>query len=179
MRVRGLARAVAELRQTGRAELLEELELVTRISERVADVFTQTGLELTADSIEPLQLVRYQPSEVFTPHHDYHEPGPDGKLGSSVQGEQRAFTVLLFGATLPADAGGETHFPHLGLAVTPRKGDALVWANVDNDGVPNPRSLHEGRPPADGHEKLAVNVWVADRPFNLGGSMDKAVWMGK
>ena len=95
---------------------------------------------------------------MFTPHHDYHEPDrATGKLGSSVQGEQRAFTVLFFGATLPADAGGETHFPHLKLAVSPRKGDALVWANVDADGEPNPRSLHEGRPPKDGHQKVAVN----------------------
>ena len=169
---------IAELETAGRQDLIEELDLVTRITERVSDVFTQTGLELTKASIEPLQLVRYQASEVFTPHHDYHEPGPDGKLGSSVQGEQRAFTVLLFGSTLPADAGGETHFPHLGLAVTPRKGDAIVWANVDGDGEINPRSLHEGRPPADGFAKVAVNVWIADKPFAVDGRMDNAVRMG-
>ena len=143
------------------AALLGELALVTRLTERVADLFTATGMELSSRHIEPLQLVRYQPSETFMPHHDYHEPGPDGSLGSSVQGEQRAFTVLLFGATMPAEAGGETHFPHLGVEVTPRKGDALVWANVDGEGAPNPRSLHEGRPPSSG-EKVAVNVWVAE-----------------
>ena len=125
------------------------------------------GLDIDSSYIEPLQLVKYDPSETFMPHHDYHEPGPDGKLGSSVQGEQRAFTCLLFGSTLPADGGGETHFPHLGVAVTPRRGDALIWANVDGDGVPNPRSLHEGRPPLGG-EKVAVNVWIADKPFDVG-----------
>lgn len=75
------------------------------------------------------------------------------------------------------DAGGETHFPHLGVRVTPRLGDALVWANVDGDGQPNPRSLHEGRPPKEG-EKIAVNVWIADQPFDLQGGMDKAVRSG-
>ena len=50
-------------------------------------------------------------TELFAPHHDYHEPDATGKLGSSVQGEQRAFTVLLLGATLPEGAGGETNFP--------------------------------------------------------------------
>lgn len=155
------------------ADLLEELALVTRLTGRVADLFTQTGLEISSHYIEPLQLVRYDPTELFSPHCDYHET-PE----SSVQGEQRAFTVLFFGATLPSDAGGETHFPELNVSVSPRKGDALVWANVDSDGDPEPRSLHEGRAPADGYTKIAVNCWVADRPFDLGSTMDKAVRMG-
>ena len=32
----------------------------------------------------------------------------DGSLGSSVQGEQRAFTVLLLGSTLRPEEGGAT-----------------------------------------------------------------------
>lgn len=163
----------------GGERLVAELELVSRLTARVAELFTQTGMELRDDFIEPLQLVRYAPTEVFQPHHDYHDPGPDGKLGSSVQGEQRAFTVLLLGATLPPEGGGETNFPHLGVAVSPRKGDAIVWANVDGDGAPNPRSLHEGRPPADGFEKVAINCWVADRQFDLGRGMEKAVRSGE
>jgi len=101
-------------------------------------------------------------------------PKPRPK-GSSVQGEQRAFTVLLFGGTLPPDAGGETHFPELGVMVSPRLGDALIWSNVDETGAPNPRSLHEGRRPADGYDKVAVNVWVADREFQPGADMARAV----
>jgi len=144
-----------EIRTSGgerAAALLEELTLVANLSARVAALFSATGMELTADYIEPLQLVRYLPSETFRPHHDYHEPDASGALGSAVQGEQRAFTVLLFGSSLPGGAGGETHFPHLEVAVTPRKGDAIVWANVDETGAPNPRSLHEGRPPVDGEK---------------------------
>ena len=165
-----------ELRATGEraAGLLEELALVSNLTSRVAELFTQTGMELSNRFIEPLQLVRYQPSELFSPHHDYHEPAADGSLGSSVQGEQRAFTVLFFGATLPPGDGGETHFPHLKLKVSPTLGDAIVWSNVDEEGAPNPRSLHEGRPPARG-EKVAVNCWIADREFDLKGGMQKAV----
>lgn len=167
-----------ELKAAGRDDLIEELDLVSKLTKRIASLFTQTGLELTDESIEPLQLVRYQSTELFSPHHDFHEYDSDGKLGSSLQGEQRQFTVLLFGSTLAADAGGETHFPQLKLAVSPRKGDALVWANVDAEGQPNPRSLHEGRPPTEGHEKVAVNCWVADQKFSVAGRMDNAVRMG-
>lgn len=71
------------------------------------------------------------------------------------------------------DAGGETHFPLLNVSVTPRKGDALVWANIDGEGVPNKRSLHEGRPPTSG-EKIAVNVWIADKAFDLRRGMESA-----
>ena len=68
--------------------LLEELQLVERLTARVASLFTATGMELTANYIEPLQLVRYKASEHFGPHHDYHELNSQGQLGSSVQGER-------------------------------------------------------------------------------------------
>ena len=72
---------------------------------------------------------------------------------------------------------GETHFPYLNTSITPRLGDGLVWSNVNAEGAPNERSLHEGRPPVDG-EKIAINVWVADKPFSVGAGMDRAVRTG-
>ena len=146
--------------------LIEELELVERLLQRIAALFTASGMELTPQQIEPLQLVRYRDQSLFGPHHDYHEPGADGSLASSVQGEQRAFTLLVFGSTNEAGTGGETHFPHLQLKVSPRAGDAIAWANVDAEGAPNPLSLHEGLPPAPGEEKVVINVWIADRSFS-------------
>jgi len=155
--------------------LIDELDLVSHLMHRVAALFSATGMEVSARHIEPLQLVRYAATERFGPHHDYHEYNADGKLGSSVQGEQRAFTVLVFGATLGPDAGGETYFPNLDVSVAPRLGDALVWANVGADGAPNPRSLHEGRPPAAGNGKLAINVWVCDREFTTSETLERVV----
>ena len=159
-------------------DLLAELDLVSKLTSRVAALFTATGLEISLNYIEPLQLVRYASTEHFGPHHDYHEVGPDGRLGSSVQGEQRAFTVLIFGSTLGPDDGGETHFPRLDLSVSPRLGDAIVWANVGADGAPNPRSLHQGRPPVAGVQKIAINCWVADREFSSEQRLDGAVRTG-
>lgn len=89
-------------------------------------------------------------------------------------GEQRAFTLLLFGSSLAQTDGGETHFPELGLSVWPRAGDAVAWSNVHQDGSPNPRSLHEGRPPT-AKEKVAVNVWISDTPFSQEAGLGRAV----
>ena len=150
------------------AALLEELSLVTRLSTRVAELFSATGMPLSARHIEPLQLVRYKAGELFGPHHDYHATGE-----SSVQGEQRVMTVLVFGSTLAPEDGGETDFPHLGVSVSPRAGDAVAWMNVDMEGEPEDRSPHQGKPPLRG-EKVAINVWVADQPFDV-GNMGSAV----
>ena len=149
-------------------ELLEELELAGNITERVAALLTAAGLETASSNIEPLQLVRYKAGELFGPHHDYHATGE-----SSVQGEQRVMTVLVFGSTLAPEDGGETDFPHLGVSVSPRAGDAVAWMNVDMEGEPEDRSLHQGKPPLRG-EKVAINVWIADQPFDL-GEMGSAV----
>lgn len=161
--------ALRERLHEQRPGYVEELELVERITGRVAALFSAAGMEMSASQIEPLQLVRYRDAAFFGPHHDYHAVGADGTLGSSVQGEQRAFTLLLFGTSSGRDMGGETHFPLLRTKVSPSAGDAVAWANVDADGEPNPRSLHEGLPPAPGHEKVAINCWIADREFAKDG----------
>ncbi|CAE8684169.1 unnamed protein product, partial [Polarella glacialis] len=64
------------------------------------------------------------------------------------------------------DGGGFLHFPKLGLRVLPKAGSAVLWRNLRPSGEPDPDSLHEGEPPF-ASEKLAMNVWVADRPFTL------------
>ena len=56
---------IAAKGEEGAAPLLEELSLVGRISRRVAALFAATGMELTAQHIEPLQLVRYQVTLTF------------------------------------------------------------------------------------------------------------------
>jgi hypothetical protein len=97
-----------EMRAKLRAQpaFIEELELVERLLRRISALFTAAGMELTPQQIEPLQLVRYRDQSLFGPHHDYHEPGADGSYASSVQGEQRAFTLLVFGSTNEKGTGG-------------------------------------------------------------------------
>ena len=105
------------------------------------------------------QVVHYAGGQ----HYSYHHDAEDGKPGEPTP-KMRVLTLFYYFNDV--EDGGETHFPHLGLKVSPRAGDAVAWANVDAEGAPNPLSLHEGLPPAPGEEKVVINVWIADRAFS-------------
>lgn len=139
-------------------QVLAELEAAQQVTEICARV-----LAVEAAHIEPLQLVKYVPGQFYRAHLDTHKE-PD-RL-SSHMGEQRTHTLLVFLADIPADdGGGHLHFPRLGLRVLPRAGSAVLWRNLKEDGGRVDRdSLHEGEPPLRS-EKVAMNVWVSDRPF--------------
>jgi hypothetical protein len=59
--------------------------------------------------------------------------------------------------------GGETDFPRLGIRHRGRKGDGLMFRNVDAEGRGDYRTLHAGLPPTQG-EKWLVSLWIRDRP---------------
>jgi prolyl 4-hydroxylase len=45
----------------------------------------------------------------------------------------------------------------------PRKGDALLWWNLKEDGKEDVMTLHAGEPVVSG-EKWALNLWLRERP---------------
>ena len=63
--------------------------------------------------------------------------------------------------------GGHTSFTKLNISVAPKKGAAVLWANVD-DATPmdhcDERTFHEALPIAEG-AKMAANVWFHTRDF--------------
>ena len=77
---------------------------------------------------------------------------------------RRVVTILVYLNDLPIEAGGGTQFPYLsktgfgmkgddeednddgGIVIHPKRGRAVVWANIDQTGWPDPRTVHEGMP---------------------------------
>jgi hypothetical protein len=115
---------------------------------------------LPAVHAESLQVLHYRPGEYFAPHFDFWEPGFEGHAATLKTFGQRAFTVLVY---LNDDFdGGETEFLRLGLRHKGRRGDAMVFRNVDAAGQPDRNTLHAGRPPTRG-EKWLLSVWIRDR----------------
>jgi TPR repeat protein len=133
-----------------------DMDLVTEaVSNRVCAL-----AGMPAANAEAMQVLHYQVGEYFAPHVDFLDPGFEGHAATLRNNGQRVFTVLVY---LNDDLeGGETEFLRLGLSHRGKKGDALLFRNVDAQGQPDPRTLHAGRPPTRG-EKWLLSVWILDR----------------
>lgn len=100
---------------------------------------------------EPLQVLRYAVGQQYRPHIDAI-PGMEN---------QRILTALVY---LNDDfEGGETHFLDAGLTIRARRGDALLFRNVDGAGQPDKTALHAGLPVRRG-AKLLASRWIRARP---------------
>ena len=78
-------------------------------------------------------------------------------------GGQRTWTAMIF--LNEPEGGGETAFPKVGIKVTPRTGNMLVWNNLNIIGEPNYFSLHEGQPVSAG-TKYIITKWHRERPWS-------------
>lgn len=105
------------------------------------------------DQAEATSVMRYSAGQEFKLHHDSLD-------GTS---NQRVMTILVY--LNDGFAGGETLFPHLGLTVAPRRGDAIIFDNV-RDGRRLPEAQHAGLPILRG-EKWLLSRWIRERPFSL------------
>lgn len=126
---------------------MEDL-VISRINLRVAQV---SGTK--PDAGEPLHVLRYAAGDEYKPHLDAL-PGAQN---------QRIRTVLLY--LNEGFGGGATRFERIGLEFTGRPGDALIFSNVDQEGDPDPRSEHAGRPVLSGHKWLATR-WIRESPYS-------------
>ena len=107
-------------------------------------------LNTPKENIENLQCVRYGPGEEFKPHYDSNSD--NGRL----------YTVLVY--LNDGFAGGETYFPFINLKITPKKGTALIFKDLEENLELISYSLHAGLPVAEGL-KYACNIWVRNKPF--------------
>lgn len=102
---------------------------------------------------EALTVLRYGRGQEFRLHSD------------AIAGtrNQRVATMLLY---LNDDfGGGETVFPDLGLTIRPKRGDGLLFGNVDADGRIDQRMRHAGVPVQSGVKWLATR-WIRAQQFS-------------
>jgi prolyl 4-hydroxylase len=115
---------------------------------------------LPAVNAEGLQVLHYNVGEYFAPHTDFWDPGFAGHTSMLKEYGQRVVTVLVY--LNDELEGGETEFLWLGKRHRGKKGDALMFRNVDAEGNPDRRTIHAGRPPTQG-EKWLASIWIHDR----------------
>ena len=111
---------------------------------------------------ETVQGQRYATGQQFKPHHDFFYVDQPYWPDQERAGGQRSWTAMIF--LNQPEAGGQTAFPEANIKVTPRTGNLLAWNNLDEDGLPNPHSLHQGMPVEAG-VKYIVTKWFRERPW--------------
>lgn len=111
---------------------------------------------------ELLQGQRYAVGQQFKAHHDFFHTSQDYWKEQVVMGGQRTWTAMAF--LNEPEAGGRTDFPSARITVTPRTGNLLIWNNMDELGVPNPATLHQGMPVESG-KKYILTKWYRERPW--------------
>jgi prolyl 4-hydroxylase len=97
---------------------------------------------LSQDLFENVQVVRYAEGQKYESHYD--------AMG-------RTDTVLCY--LNDRFQGGETHFPNAKVTITPRRGMAVWWKNIDDRGNNLPCALHSSMPVLQG-QKYACTVWI-------------------
>ncbi len=124
-------------------------------------IFAMLRLRITAltglsTGMESINILHYEPGQSYSPHFDFiAATHSDASL--LTQGRQRVVTFLLY---LNDDyEGGETRFPRIPWQHKGQKGDAMFFWNVDMQGQPDPKTLHEGSAPTKG-EKWVLSQWI-------------------
>lgn len=123
--------------------------ILQQIEKRISEVTS-----IPESQGENIQVAHYEIGAQYGAHYDYF------KDTSSQEGGQRIATLIVYLNT-PLQ-GGETHFPLAGISITPKKGNALFFYNVDKDGLGNPLTLHAGVPVVEG-EKWIMTRWFREK----------------
>jgi len=105
---------------------------------------------------ETIQGQRYLPGQQFQQHTDWFPVNTPYWEQEKRRGGQRAFTAMAY--LNPVEEGGSTDFPSIGISIEPQPGALLIWNNADEDGVPNPWTIHAGLPVVRG-VKYIITKW--------------------
>ncbi len=132
-------------------------EAVTAVETRLDAL---TGLEPRYG--EALQGQRYAVGQEFKPHFDYFDTGQHYWQDQVAMGGQRTWSAMTF--LNEPEAGGRTAYPTAGVTITPKAGNLVIWNNMDEYGLPNPGSLHQGMPVERG-VKYILTKWYRERPW--------------
>lgn len=109
---------------------------------------------------ENTAVLWYRPGQTYADHYDFIDPQVPHFQAELASRGQRIATALVY--LNEGYVGGETDFPLLGLRYRGQQGDAITFPNVEDNGRPDRRMLHAGRPPKDS-DKWLLSKWVRDR----------------
>lgn len=144
-------------------EITEARVSFTTCFESIQSDSAHTTIQLLKQKILSLMGIPIQYSEKLQGqwynengfYHDHFDAYEDYNKFQNQYGN-RTWTCMI---TLNrVEAGGDTYFPRLDKRFKPKVGQALIWYNLDEDGLAHPLTLHTGQAVIKG-EKLIVTQW--------------------
>jgi len=130
--------------------------MLNLLRERMAAV-----LQNSTQYFEVTKLLHYEPGQHFALHGDFLQTNtPELAQEVELRG-QRSTTFLVY--LNDGFEGGETDFPRLGFRHKGKRGDALVFTNLDATGAADYDTVHAGLPTTRG-EKWLLSQWVRTKP---------------
>jgi prolyl 4-hydroxylase len=132
--------------------------ILTKISNRISKL-----TNWPEDKAEVIQVLCYEKSQEYKPHFDWFDPNFKGSASHLVNGGQRVGTTVIY-LQLSED-GGRTSFPEAGVEMSPNVGGAIFFSDVDENGVPDRKTLHAGTPVLDG-VKIVATFWQRENTVN-------------
>ena len=120
----------------------------------------QAACGLPLVNMEATAILHYSVGEEIKNHFDFVDPETPNYEEEIRKNGQRVLTFLVY---LNDDyEGGETEFVELGIVHRGWRGQGLFFINALENGGPDLRSEHAGRPPTSG-EKWIVSQFVRNR----------------
>ena len=126
--------------------------LIKKLSDRIAKE-TKTEISLQ----EHLQVVKYDSNGFYKPHYDACNSSKYDCERMNKDKGPRYMTFIIY--LNDGFEGGETYFPRINKKIVPKMGKAVLFYNVDKDGVILNKSLHGGLNVLNG-EKWIANKWI-------------------
>jgi prolyl 4-hydroxylase len=145
--------------RTSRGAFLPEGDdpLLRRLNRRIAEI---TNTPVTHG--EALHVLHYQVGAEYKPHPDYFDPTSPGFSATLKRGGQRTATLIVY--LNDVEDAGDTVFPKLGLSVVPKKGAAVYFEYMNDEGQLDEATLHGGAPVGAG-DKWVMTKWVRQEAF--------------
>ena len=128
---------------------------------QIINARTATASGAPAAYQEATNIEHYATGQEHKPHFDFLDPQAPHIVESVRRDGQRVATFLVY--LNGGFEGGETAFPLLDFRFKGQPGDAILFLNVDAQGVIDPRTMHAGLPPTQG-EKWLLAKRIRDRP---------------
>jgi prolyl 4-hydroxylase len=137
-----------------------DLSLLHSAFARAIDTKIARTLGIRLEYSEGIQAQRYDVGQQFKAHTDYFEPGTPEYAKFAAERGNRTWTFMVY--LNEGMGGGGTKFFAVDHTFVPKKGQAVIWNNLNPDGTPNASTLHSGEPVTSGH-KIIITKWFRER----------------